>query len=996
MPSLRPSKRKKLSQFSFQKMAGTVSFPSPFSIGNCTVDVQGSDFICESSNHTNVQISLPHGGNIKIQVAEAGDSTFGDQFLVINPKHIDSRSKSLLQVIAAVTYQIIPADTQYAEVPLAAVCSNYQKKGIGKLLYSELKKRLQSIGIRTVFCWGDQESKGFWLKQGFVPTAEVDNKGKVSGLRMKANIRRALCFPGGSTLMVSHLNKDISTSTNPSNDPKLCSLLKGHVNSAASVSIQRQEMQGTGECNNISKGSSLEVALPDLTLPQSENPNPKLLVNGGGTTNSNKFIGSSPRSGSAEDCENSSSLNGVESNREINLVRLAENADKKHCSCSGQGVKRRAWEASLSSLKSKKVKGGHCSDCHVDFTCDLSLECDRAYISGSLGSSGDKSCSLKNLPMLNSCQIIQDLGGAVVSDGSYTTHVVTGKARRTLNFCTALCSGAWIISTSWLKACFREGKFVGELPFILQDEDYLLKYKSELKDAVLRVKANPGGLLEGYEVCFAKHVEPPVSTLSAIVKSAGGQVLLRLTEVKNPSKAIFVTCEEDMEDAMEVEVSIYIMLSLESAQYGLTERTKSLFSLKKKIDDAVLRAEMLIPALEMEETRQIQQEEMLREYDLWDNVAKSNEILNELGDTTRSVDALKDLRYKAEEAKLITQLADMDAINYRLFKQAYSASVDVSKFLDRYEMSKLLSGPYDMEGACVIIRAGSRGVNPEYPFCFSGWVLLGASLVNFGVWAEQLLSMYRKWGAKQGYEGRIVEKYPSKDGGFKIVTLEFESEYAYGYLSGERGVHYMIKGSHNDPETNLATVDIIPLFLETTPDLQLDDNDMVFSSLSPHGEEQLLCRSEPAVSVRHIPTGIEVQSSDLGWLVGGKKVLSMLDFLWVWDSRRTPDFSLNCSYCSFTDERSHFGNKIKALNRLKAKLLVIATEQRVSSLKNIKRDSVSDILSQEARRYVFHPYKLVQDVKTGIQLPDLNSVLDGNIEPLIGANISFRQTSDPI
>lgn len=385
-------------------------------------------------------------------------------------------------------------------------------------------------------------------------------------------------------------------------------------------------------------------------------------------------------------------------------------------------------------------------------------------------------------------------------------------------------------------------------------------------------------------------------------------------------------------------ISLTIRASQSMEDKNKAYKELGLFSLKKKIDDAVLRAEMLIPALEMEEARQIQQEEMLREYDLWDNVAKSNEILNELGDTTRSVDALKDLRYKAEEAKLITQLADMDAINYRLFKQAYSASVDVSKFLDRYEMSKLLSGPYDMEGACVIIRAGSRGVNPE-------------------VWAEQLLSMYRKWGAKQGYKGRIVEKYPSKDGGFKIVTLEFESEYAYGYLSGERGVHYMIKGSHNDPETNLATVDVIPLFLETTPDLQLDDNDMVFSSLSPHGEEQLLCRSEPAVSVRHIPTGIEVQSSD---------------------------------------ERSHFGNKIKALNRLKAKLLVIATEQRVSSLKSIKRDSVSDILSQEARRYVFHPYKLVQDVKTGIQLPDLNSVLDGNIEPLIGANISFRQTSDPI
>ncbi|OVA10344.1 Peptide chain release factor class I/class II [Macleaya cordata] len=364
--------------------------------------------------------------------------------------------------------------------------------------------------------------------------------------------------------------------------------------------------------------------------------------------------------------------------------------------------------------------------------------------------------------------------------------------------------------------------------------------------------------------------------------------------------------------------------------------SSGLFSLKKKIDDAVIRAEMLAPALEMEEARQIKQEEMLREYNLWDDVAKSNEILIELADTTRAVDALKDLRYKAEEAKLITQLAEMDAINYRLFKQAYSASVDVSKFLDRYEMSKLLSGPYDMEGACVIIRAGSKGVNSE-------------------VWAEQLLSMYLKWGAKQGYKGRIVEKYPSKDGGIKLVTLEFESEYAYGYLSGERGVHCMIRSSHNESilrETNLANVDVIPLFLETTLEQDIDDNDMVISSISPHGEEQLLCRTEPAVSILHIPTGIRVQSSD---------------------------------------ERTHFANKIKALNRLKTKLLVVAAEQGVSSVKNIKKEAIADMWSQETRRYFFHPYKLVQDLRSGIQLPDLNSVLDGNIEPLIGANISFRQ-----
>lgn len=86
---------------------------------------------------------------------------------------------------------------------------------------------------------------------------------------------------------------------------------------------------------------------------------------------------------------------------------------------------------------------------------------------------------------------------------------------------------------------------------------------------------------------------------------------------------------------------------------------------------------------------------------------------------------------------------------------------------------------------------------------------------------------------------------------------------------------------------------------------------------------------------------------------------------------------------------------MKALNRLKAKLLLIATEQGVSSAKNIKREAIADMWQQEVRRYVFHPYyKLVQDVKTSVQLPDLTSVLDGNIEPFIKAHISIRQAKD--
>ncbi|XP_060668721.1 peptide chain release factor PrfB3, chloroplastic isoform X2 [Ziziphus jujuba] len=346
---------------------------------------------------------------------------------------------------------------------------------------------------------------------------------------------------------------------------------------------------------------------------------------------------------------------------------------------------------------------------------------------------------------------------------------------------------------------------------------------------------------------------------------------------------------------------------------------------------------MLAPtALELEEARRNKQEAIIRDYNLWDDPAKSNEILTKLGDSSKVVDSLKDLTYKVEEAKLITQLAEIDAINFGLFKQAYNASLDVSKVLDQYEMSKLLKGPYDMEGACVIIRAGSEGYSE--------------------IWASRLLSMYIKWAKKQGYKGRVVEKCHSPNGGIRSATIEFEFEFAYGFLSGEKGVHYMIRSSSNgsalqESSSASAGVDVIPLFLNHVSDQQIDDADLIIASPSVLEEEH--SQAKPSVRIQHIPTGISVHSSG---------------------------------------ERSQFANKIKALNRLKAKLLVIAWEQGISTVNDIKRDAVGDIWQKDTRKYMSHPHRLVEDVKTGIQLPDPNSVLDGNLETLIGAHINTRQS----
>lgn len=368
-------------------------------------------------------------------------------------------------------------------------------------------------------------------------------------------------------------------------------------------------------------------------------------------------------------------------------------------------------------------------------------------------------------------------------------------------------------------------------------------------------------------------------------------------------------------------------------------RELGLFSLKRKIEDAVQRTEKMAPtALQIEEAKWIKLDGLIRDYDLWDDPAKSYDALVKLADIARAVDALRDLTYKAEEAKLITQLVEMDAINYALFEQAYTSSLDMSKFLDRYEMLKLLKGPYDVDGASMVIKAESNGNYHE-------------------LWAEKLLRMYQKWAEKQGYRGRIVEKHRATNGGITSATVEFEFDYAYGCLQGERGVHRMISGSETGStidEVSLAAVDIIPLFRGSAPDLKISEEDLLISCPSSSPEVEV-SEGRSGVVIQHVPTGFVVQSSG---------------------------------------ERSIFANKIKALNRLKAKLLVTASDVGVPGMNGIKKEDVFNVWQDEVRRYVLYPRKHVKDVRSGVEMPDLYSVLDGNIEPLIGAHIQIRHSND--
>ncbi|XP_028057198.1 uncharacterized protein LOC114261186 isoform X5 [Camellia sinensis] len=485
-------------------------------------------------------------------------------------------------------YQTVSLHRKYCTLLVKSKSKEGSGEGIGSLLYTELRKRLQSVGIHTIFCWGDKESERFWLKQGFVSIGEVDTKGRARRLPIKAGIRRALCFPGGSTLMVSHLNKD--SSANPEEPPKLCTSLKPPDKSLPSAIVQNG-LEGIEESHDPLDVVNLMTALTEYSCPQS-------LVNRGFQMDGEQGL----IHFESMDCSNMANDLGVTLIREDADAKRCSCSSLMHCSCSSRGEKKRVWEASYTSLKSKKVKGCHQVDCQLDsrdFVPESDGTNDSSFHGCSSGISKNKSLvdvtprdplSSTYLEKTNEeCQpvniisedhdsmellakgesfrimlmniadnakkssltkIIENLGGAVTSVGSLSTHVVTGKARKTLNFCAALCSGAWIISPNWLKESFREGGFVDEMPFLLKDDDYESRYRIELKAAVLRARESPQALLKGYNICFAAHLQPPVRTLAAIVKSAGGKVIRGLDKVNHTSKTIFLACEDDMEEAL--------------------------------------------------------------------------------------------------------------------------------------------------------------------------------------------------------------------------------------------------------------------------------------------------------------------------------------------------------------------------------------------------------------------------------------------------------------
>ncbi len=289
-----------------------------------------------------------------------------------------------------------------------------------------------------------------------------------------------------------------------------------------------------------------------------------------------------------------------------------------------------------------------------------------------------------------------------------------------------------------------------------------------------------------------------------------------------------------------------------------------------------------------------------------------------------------------EDAQAVLDLLEEDT-DEALVAEAASNVKQLDRELEQWELQQLLSGHYDKGGAVLSIDAGAGGTDAQD-------------------WAEMLLRMYTRWGEQHGYKVTTTELSEGGEAGIKSVTLEIEGRYAYGYLKSEKGTHRLVRispfNANGKRQTSFAGVDVMPV-LDSSVTLDIPEKDLEITTSRSGGKGgQNVNKVETAVRVVHIPSGLAVRC---------------------------------------TQERSQLQNKEKALALLKAKLLAIAEEQRLQEIADIRGDMVEAAWGNQIRNYVFHPYQMVKDLRTGVETNSIDDVMNGDLDGFIEAYL--RQDS---
>ncbi len=308
--------------------------------------------------------------------------------------------------------------------------------------------------------------------------------------------------------------------------------------------------------------------------------------------------------------------------------------------------------------------------------------------------------------------------------------------------------------------------------------------------------------------------------------------------------------------------------------------------------------------------------------DFWQDTEKAAEVQQEISAIKEELEAIEEIGIELEAGE------DLEKVEKALVKQ---------------EFKTFLSGKYDRGNAILEIFAGAGGQDSQD-------------------WATMLLRMYERYCAKKGLQATVLHQAFGEPGGpegrigTKSATVEIKGNYAYGFLKKETGVHRLVRISPFSAQklrhTSFALVNILPEIKENNSEIEIKPDELridTFKASGPGG--QYVNKTESAVRITHVPTGIVVASQT---------------------------------------ERLQGKNKDNAMKILYAKLHQLKEEAKDKELKKIKGDLVSASWGNQIRSYVLHPYKMVKDLRTQYETSDAEGVLEGNLDEIIEAELKLK------